>query len=463
MKASSQFPQTKTQTPLPIASTTCTQSSTSDPGTIQQRIILNTSTPLTAGTQIVLNNARFVVPSQGLGPGSHVFIITSPAPQVPVVGSTGTGPSAVSKVVSSLASVLPQTAAKLPETNSLLTTDSKWQDGTPQISSFKLGGTHSLGSTLIPSTTNVVSALPRIPPAHPSNATVPSVVPTPQASSPARLSKPTFVSPILSSSICSTSKSSAVAAPLSKLSGTLSPLPILSSLPVGALLKPILTVPAHLSSPDVTNSPAVRCSLPAQQMATLSQTLQPQQMAVKITTPSAVHLQGSVDIGLGSTSVKKLMPVALPMIGGTQTQVVPTVTVPPIVSRMQTLPVATVPPIGSTARTFENVHVVPASPPSTSTMISSAQPITSLLTKKQPLVTGTNQALEKHFVGASALDILTGGASKLLISPDGAVLGTVQCQVSPAELDAPVISSNSPTGARKTREATLQSQQADTK
>uniref|UniRef100_A0A3P9IZ77 Bromo domain-containing protein n=1 Tax=Oryzias latipes TaxID=8090 RepID=A0A3P9IZ77_ORYLA len=112
-----QFPQTQNKTPLSIASTTCTQSSTSDPGTVQQKIILNTATPLTAGTQIVLNNARFVIPPQGLGPGSHVFIITSPAPQVPVVSSTGTGPSAVSKVVSSdnvssLASILPQTAAK---------------------------------------------------------------------------------------------------------------------------------------------------------------------------------------------------------------------------------------------------------------------------------------------------------------------------------------------------------------
>ncbi|CAL8321721.1 unnamed protein product [Lota lota] len=63
-------------------------------GPVQQRIVINTSTHLAAGTQILLNNARFVVPPQGLGPGSHVLIISGQAP--PQAPSTGnfTSPAA---------------------------------------------------------------------------------------------------------------------------------------------------------------------------------------------------------------------------------------------------------------------------------------------------------------------------------------------------------------------------------
>ncbi|XP_037121912.1 uncharacterized protein KIAA2026-like [Syngnathus acus] len=59
------------------AVTNCTQFVNST----QQRIVINTSKPLAAGTQILLNNTCFVVPPQGLGPGSHVLIISSPSPQ----------------------------------------------------------------------------------------------------------------------------------------------------------------------------------------------------------------------------------------------------------------------------------------------------------------------------------------------------------------------------------------------
>uniref|UniRef100_A0A7N9B002 KIAA2026 ortholog n=1 Tax=Mastacembelus armatus TaxID=205130 RepID=A0A7N9B002_9TELE len=58
-------------------------------GTVQQRVVINTSMPLAAGTQILLNNACFVVPPQGLGAGSHVLIFSSPASQqVPTVSAT---------------------------------------------------------------------------------------------------------------------------------------------------------------------------------------------------------------------------------------------------------------------------------------------------------------------------------------------------------------------------------------
>uniref|UniRef100_A0A667YGI3 Bromo domain-containing protein n=1 Tax=Myripristis murdjan TaxID=586833 RepID=A0A667YGI3_9TELE len=77
-----------TTNPLSTTTSSCT-------GTVQQRIVINTTTPLAAGTQILLNNTRFVVPPQGLGPGSHVLIISSPAPQVPSTSATTTTAAAL--------------------------------------------------------------------------------------------------------------------------------------------------------------------------------------------------------------------------------------------------------------------------------------------------------------------------------------------------------------------------------
>ncbi|XP_072114093.1 uncharacterized bromodomain-containing protein 10 [Mobula birostris] len=48
-----------------------------DESCIRQKIVINTSTPLAPGTQIVINNHRFVVPPQGLGSGSHVLLISN--------------------------------------------------------------------------------------------------------------------------------------------------------------------------------------------------------------------------------------------------------------------------------------------------------------------------------------------------------------------------------------------------
>nr|XP_033781679.1 uncharacterized protein KIAA2026 homolog [Geotrypetes seraphini] len=44
---------------------------------IQQKLVLTTSTPLVPGTQIMINGTRFIVPPQGLGPGSHVLLIST--------------------------------------------------------------------------------------------------------------------------------------------------------------------------------------------------------------------------------------------------------------------------------------------------------------------------------------------------------------------------------------------------
>ncbi|XP_039212101.1 uncharacterized protein KIAA2026 homolog isoform X2 [Crotalus tigris] len=44
---------------------------------IQQKIIINTCTPLAPGTQIMISGTRFIVPSQGLGAGSHILLISA--------------------------------------------------------------------------------------------------------------------------------------------------------------------------------------------------------------------------------------------------------------------------------------------------------------------------------------------------------------------------------------------------
>lgn len=59
---------------------------------IQQKIVINTSTPLAPGTQIMINGTRFIVPPQGLGAGSHVLLIsTNPKYGTPLVLNSGQG------------------------------------------------------------------------------------------------------------------------------------------------------------------------------------------------------------------------------------------------------------------------------------------------------------------------------------------------------------------------------------
>lgn len=126
------------------------------------------------------------------------------------------------------------------------------------------------------------------------------------------------------------------------------------------------------------------------------------------------------------------------------------------------LPIATVPPNGSTLNTCETAPVVTALSSSSTVVSTPSQPITSLKTNTiLPPFVSTNQALEKHSLHTSV-------ASKLLISPDGAVLNTVQCRVNPVELtacpiplDALLVSPNNSTGARHTHDSSLQPSHTD--
>uniref|UniRef100_A0A8C6MH34 Bromo domain-containing protein n=1 Tax=Nothobranchius furzeri TaxID=105023 RepID=A0A8C6MH34_NOTFU len=501
---SSQLAHNKTQTTLSFAPSTCASFPTLTTGTVQQKIIINTSTHLTAGTQIFLNNARFVVPPQGLGPGSHVLIISSPEPQVPTATHTITGPSVALKGQSPtnftpLAPVLPQTSAKLPlvpaVSSSLVACTPALLPSAPHVTPFRLGAS-GLGSTQITSKTHAVSALPRFPSVHAGNFGSPSVCTSTLASSPPRLgSVPAVVSPVTTSApalgsslatigipaatITQTTSSSTIApisTPLPKLSGALSSLPVFPSLSAGAFSSPVIPVSSPLcsvSAQTVTDAPC----LPGQEMAglmSLGPTTQPEQTGVRFAAPSTVHPQSLVQTGLGNSLIKNHLPVLQPVLSGTKTQILPPMSVPTIVNtvtRMKQLPVATVPPVGSTVSTFEMAPANMAAPASTAVLVSPVQPITSMASRNaiQRPVIPANKALRKDSVQISALGTHTRVPSKLLVSPDGAVLSTVQCRVNPANLnaspkplDALVVSSNSSIGALQTHDSSLHPLRADT-
>ncbi|XP_066566666.1 uncharacterized bromodomain-containing protein 10 [Amia ocellicauda] len=78
---------------------------------VQQKIVINTTTPLAPGTQIVINNTRFIVPPQGLGPGSHVLLISSPgaSPAAPL-GSFSAAQKTMSSAAGSGPRMVPPTA-----------------------------------------------------------------------------------------------------------------------------------------------------------------------------------------------------------------------------------------------------------------------------------------------------------------------------------------------------------------
>ncbi|XP_020485472.2 uncharacterized bromodomain-containing protein 10 [Labrus bergylta] len=498
----------KTQATLSLATTTNIPITTSAPDTIQQRIVIKTSTPLVAGTQILLNNARFVVPPQGLGPGSHVLIISSSSPQqVPTASATSFAASVPPQGVSHVplahqAPVLLQSPAKLSGVPAL---SSPFVACTPAIGPSLPATTSNVipvqfksqGLTLLHSKTNVVSALPRMPAMQAGSFASPPMGTPTLISSPQRLvSVPALVSPVVTSASvlgsalatirlstgtpvraeCSSTSAHTVAPTFARLSAPLSSFSLLPSSTAVPLTSSVITVPTTHSS--AAGTPALHSSVPAQKMVSVSTPglgVQPQH-TIGIAASSTAQTQALAHTGLGNASIKKTVPAGMqPVHAGIRTQVLPTVAVPPIVSavsRMQTLPIATVPPSGSTVSTFETLPGVNAPSSSTTVIISPSQTIYSLKTNNNihPPVILTNQALVKNSLQTSSLGTHTGVSSKLLISPDGAVLNTVQGQVNPAELttcpnplDALAVSPNSSTGALHTHDSSFQPSQADRK
>uniref|UniRef100_W5MV97 Bromodomain containing 10 n=1 Tax=Lepisosteus oculatus TaxID=7918 RepID=W5MV97_LEPOC len=89
-------------TPVPAPRPACQPTAVNplNETSVQQKIVINTTTPLAPGTQIVINNTRFIVPSHGLGPGSHVLLISNP-------GTSATGPQTSTALKVNLSQALP--------------------------------------------------------------------------------------------------------------------------------------------------------------------------------------------------------------------------------------------------------------------------------------------------------------------------------------------------------------------
>lgn len=466
---SSFFQPTPSKTPISgsPAATSNTQFSTTSTGTVQQRIVINTSTPLAAGTQILFNNARFVVPPQGLGPGSHVLIISSPAPQqVPPASMTSTGAPVPPQMATHgntapQAPVSPHSPIRLPTAPAA---------GYPFVAcaatvapSLRSTTADCMSSAVLPGKTNGNFAPPPV--------RTPTLVPFPS-----RLGAPGLIPPVANSvpvanpavankmlPVGTPAKpecSPAVAHSMSRMSAPGSSLSVVSS-------------PLVPTSSVMMRKPALLSSLPAQQVGSVTTpgpVMQPQQGAAA----SSIHplSHGPLHVRLDNASVQNLGPAVIQtMLAGTKTQVPSTVAIPSVpggTSRMQTLPIATVPPIGSIVHTFEAAPLVVAPSSNSTILMTSAQPVTSLKTNLTDTLGLTNQALGKHSLETSSKGIYANVASRLLISPDGAVLNTVQCQSSTAELaactgtkDSRVVFHNSSTGELHTQGSDLQLSQTE--
>ncbi|XP_006115209.2 putative bromodomain-containing protein 10 [Pelodiscus sinensis] len=114
----------------------------------QQKIVINTCTPLAPGTHIMISGTRFIVPPQGLGAGSHVLLISAnPKHGPPLVINNGQGAQGVPFV-----NHIPQSITLAPS-NSL-----SWQTSKhPLKSSTKI--VNSLGTA---NTLPIVHATPQI-------------------------------------------------------------------------------------------------------------------------------------------------------------------------------------------------------------------------------------------------------------------------------------------------------------
>lgn len=461
------FKETSSFSPISVspAATTNTQFSTSSTGTIQQRIVINTSTPLAAGTQILFNNARFVVPPQGLGPGSHVLIISSTAPQqVPPASMTSTGATvppqrATHDNTAPQAPGSPHSPVRLPTAPAA---SYPFVACAATVAPPRSITADCMGSAVSPGKTNGNFApLPVCTPAlfsFPSRLGAPGLIPPAVNSVP--VANPALANKMLAAGTPAQAECSPlVAHSLSMTSAPVSSLPVVSS-----PLVPTCSV--------IARTPSLLSSLPAQQGATVTTpgpVMQPQQRQAAA---SSIHplSHGPLHIRLDNASVKNLGPAVIQtMLAGTKTQVPSTVAIPSIptgASRMQTLPIATVPPVGSIVHTFETAPLVAAPSSNSTILMTSAQPLTALKTNLTHAPGLNNQAL--HSLETSSKGIHANVASRLLISPDRAVLNTVQCQSSTAELtacsgtkDSRVVFHNSSTGELRTHGSDLQPSQAE--
>ncbi|XP_041916498.1 uncharacterized protein KIAA2026 isoform X1 [Alosa sapidissima] len=336
---------------------------------MHQKIVINTTAPLAPGTQILINNARFVVPAQGLGPGSHVLLISSPLSASEPRQSanlTKTPPPAGASVPVSM-SVLPSLQGHRVLTS--ITQSPHAMLKLPASTAVKLGQLGPVPVALCPPATPLRTS----------------------SSSTAHI-------PHLLRAAVSTGKQN------------------MSS----ALKFPsLLTSEGNLST--TTSIQVLANSVP--QMSTAPSQIQG--------SPFSTTKQSHFHAASVSTSPKPhLVSMVAPF--GTVTSVSTTVIMPfasSSTSRMQAMPVATVRPIGSSFNKRQATPITTVSPSSSTVIMAPCQPISNVTSKSVPVsvvLANSSQDEGNTSIQISASSALTSlSHNRLMVSPDGAILNTI--------------------------------------
>ncbi|KAL0150304.1 hypothetical protein M9458_054412 [Cirrhinus mrigala] len=443
----------------PVVMTSGVRPLTSTTKSVQEKLVINTTAPLAPGTQLLINNTRFVVPSQGLAPGSHVLLISNSCPGG-LQGSSPAGPGG-------LQGPSPTVPQRL--------------QGPSPLSPGGLQGPSLAGPRGLQGPS---SAGPRglqgPNPAVPQRLQGPSPVSTgglqgPNLASPQRLQGPSPVGPQGSQGPSLASpRGLQVLSPASTASRSpnISATHTVPSVVQGVRLVTPVRLPLAKVGPSdqVRQQLSVRTPLNVSGPTALSQVAQALHPGVSsdivrlpIFQTSSVSVAASQDTtgspketslsqgGVLSTTSPMLLQgrpsqnQVAPVIPPTKAAIPrhsPMVNVPPMsstISRMQKLPVATVPPIGGPTNASSATPIATV-PPSVSTVIMTPCPP---IRTVQPRTIGKPVHLPQPVHGQSTVPVQVPTPAKLLLSPDGAVLNIVQASASSVQMSAQVISSSS--------------------
>lgn len=341
---------------------------------IQQKIVINSSAPLAPGTQILINNARFVVPAQGLGPGSHVLLISSP-----LSSSDPQQSDSIAKAPTPGGVGVPVSTPVLPSLQGNRVVNSKTQSPHAVLklkaipTAVKVGQLGSVPVAFCPSATSVMA-------------------------------------PPSSSSVCHAQISHCLGV------ATTGKQNMSSSLKFSSLLTSEGNLPNATSIQVLTNSTAKMSTAPSLLKGS----------------PSATTKPGPLYAASVNTAPKpQLVSVVAPF--GTVASVSTAVTMPfanSSTSRMQTMPVATVRPIGSSLNNRQTAPTTTVSPSSTTIIMTPCQPLSKATPKSLPVpvvLGNTSQIKRRPSIQISSPSMLTGlSHNRLMISPDGAILNTIR-------------------------------------
>lgn len=337
---------------------------------VQEKVVINTTGPLAPGTQLLINNTRFVVPAQGLAPGSHVLLISSP--NVHPTGRLGTNPIYPAPRVTG--NLTPPPAAPVVQGLRMVTPGIRSQD-----TSVRQPTPTTAKAEQSVSVNNLLTAV-RPPPVSINSSTL---------------------------------------AQVSQSSGQQS-------------LTHIVRLPSFLL-PEVKGYPRASSSIPTncpKENVTVSP--QSQGCLLNMTTPDLLQTKPAI----AAPQLKSVVSAVKTVISWPS----PVVTVSPMcstISRMQTLPVATVPPIGSTISSVQTTCVATVSPSINTLLMATCQPVRPV----QPGNIGMTVTSCPPQIKSKTPTQVSGGQlmhtpSKLLLSPDGAILNVLGC---PALQNLPVI------------------------